>query len=173
MQKLTMYEFDDTRIRRRKKNMRPRAPACCNLRKSYKSASASFIASHHLCQRSRLLLGALLGRALALGRASRALALGSRRGLGGSTARERAAVGLRHACLHLHLHLVLLGLGRHLRGLLLDGHVALGLRHLELVVLLLVRLLDREHLLRVLLLVLGSHHRQRALLLGLEHVELC
>merc|ERR1719353_1938568 len=72
------------------------------------------------CQISRLLRLAL-GRALA----SRGLA---RR----STARERAAVGLRHALLHLHLHLVLLGLGHHLRGLLRDGHVALVLRHLEL-----------------------------------------
>merc|ERR1711869_5310 len=85
----------------------------------------------------------LLGRALALGRG---LALGSRglgRGRGArSTARKGAAVCLRHALLHLHLHLVLLGLSHHLRGLLLDGHVTLGPRHLQLRVLLLVRLLD-------------------------------
>merc|ERR1719152_163200 len=115
----------------------------------------------------------LLGRALALGRG---LALGSRglgRGLGrGRTGTESTAVRLRHLLLHLHLHLVLLGLSHHLRGLLLDGHVALILRQLQLRVLLLVRLLDREHLLLVLHLVLHRQLRDRAGLLRLQHAEL-
>merc|ERR1719152_952555 len=85
----------------------------------------------------------LLGRALALGRG---LALGSR----GRTGTERTAVRLRHLLLHLHLHLVLLGLSHHLRSLLLDRHVALVLRQFQLRMLLLVGLLDREHLLLVL-----------------------
>merc|ERR1711918_29068 len=57
----------------------------------------------------------------------RLLRLRLRRGgglLGVGDAAVGAAVGRRHALLHLHLHLVLLGLGHHLVGLLADGHVA-------------------------------------------------
>merc|ERR1719335_967129 len=128
------------------------------------------LTGHRSCEEACL----LLSRALALGRR---LALGSRglgsRGLGTwSSTAEGATVGLRHALLHLHLHLVLLGLGHHLRGLLLDGHVTLSLRQLQLRMLLLVRLLNRERLLLVLHLVLGRHLRDLAVLLRLQHAEL-
>merc|ERR1719310_1969710 len=107
------------------------------------SRSPPVLAHHISCEEARLLL--------ALRLAARALALGARartRGrLASARARERAAVRARHLLLHLHGHLVLRGLGRHLRGLLLDGHFALGLRHRELRLLLLVRLLNRELLL--------------------------
>merc|ERR1719335_1066841 len=112
------------------------------------------LTGHRSCEEACL----LLGRALALGRR---LALGSRglgsRGLGTrSSTAEGATVGLGHA----------------LRGLLLDGHVTLSLRQLQLRMLLLVRLLNREHLLLVLHLVLGRHRRDLAVLLSLQHAEL-
>merc|ERR1719456_311434 len=73
------------------------------------SRSPPVLAHHISCEVASLLLALrLAARALALGAGIRRLPLGRARAV-------CAAVGARHLLLHLHGHLVLLGLGRHLR----------------------------------------------------------
>merc|ERR550537_1525678 len=82
--------------------------------------------------------------------------------------RAHGVVHAGHLLLHLHLQLLLLGLGRHHGRLLGDGHLALLLGHVKLHRLLLVLLLERHLRLSELLLELSRRHGDVAVALRLE-----